>query len=200
MVRSGNRHAEGLTHGPQAAPHDPARSLGHPRLQRGRRAGRMGRHRLLPVLGHGCGGPDRQSSRGFPSRVHQRAVLRVLDPRGGHGSPAPTSATMRSRLWRSSSLPGLAPRASMRHGRRRRRRSRSPRPCASTRSTPFSPCTERSRAARSRSSSARLHVRDHGPDGADRLHAHARAFEFVESDDEPGERIDLFGMMGAKNP
>ena len=45
-----------------------------------------------------------------------------------------------------------------------------------------------------------LHVRDHGADGADRLHAHARAFEFVESDDEPGERIDLFGMMGAKNP
>ena len=42
-----------------------------------------------------------------------------------------------------------------------------------------------------------LHVRDHAPDGADRLHAHARAFEYVETD-EPDERVDLVGMMEGK--
>ena len=45
-------------------------------------------------------------------------------------------------------------------------------------------------AARSANSSA-PQPRDHGADGADRLHAHARAFEFVEVEDEPGERVDL---------
>lgn len=45
-----------------------------------------------------------------------------------------------------------------------------------------------------------LHLRDHEMGGADRLHSHARAFEFVESDDEPGERVDLLGMMGSKGP
>ena len=45
-----------------------------------------------------------------------------------------------------------------------------------------------------------LHVRDHAPGGADRLHSHARAFEFVESEgeEEPGEQVDLIGMMGSK--
>ncbi len=45
-----------------------------------------------------------------------------------------------------------------------------------------------------------LHVRDHAASGADSLHAHARAFEFVESDDEPQERVDLVGIMGGKRP
>ena len=42
-----------------------------------------------------------------------------------------------------------------------------------------------------------LRLRDHAASGADRLHAHARAFEFVESeeDEEPGERVDLVGIM-----
>lgn len=41
-----------------------------------------------------------------------------------------------------------------------------------------------------------LQVRDHAPE-ADRLHAHARAFDIVESEDgeEPAERVDLVGMM-----
>lgn len=45
-----------------------------------------------------------------------------------------------------------------------------------------------------------LHVRDHAPRGADRLHSHARAFEVVESEDdeEPDERIDLVGIIGDK--
>ncbi len=43
-----------------------------------------------------------------------------------------------------------------------------------------------------------LHLRDREAQGADRLHAHARAFEFVESDNEPDERVDLVGMMGGK--
>lgn len=33
--------------------------------------------------------------------------------------------------------------------------------------------------------------------GADGLHAHARAFTFVETDDEPEERADLIGLIGA---
>ena len=41
-----------------------------------------------------------------------------------------------------------------------------------------------------------LHLRDRAAGGADRLHAHARAFEFVESDDEPDERVDLVGLAG----
>ncbi|GEP05781.1 DUF6505 family protein [Methylobacterium oxalidis] len=32
--------------------------------------------------------------------------------------------------------------------------------------------------------------------GADRLHAQARAFTFVETDDEPDESVDLVGLMG----
>jgi Family of unknown function (DUF6505) len=43
-----------------------------------------------------------------------------------------------------------------------------------------------------------LHLRDHAPSGADRLHSHARAFEIVESDDEAGEQVDLIGMIGSK--
>jgi hypothetical protein len=44
-----------------------------------------------------------------------------------------------------------------------------------------------------------LHRRDPGIAGADRLHAHARAFEFVETDEEePAERVDLAAMIGAK--
>jgi hypothetical protein len=37
-------------------------------------------------------------------------------------------------------------------------------------------------------------------EGADRLHAHARAFTFheVEGDDEPAEEVDLLGMMGTE--
>ena len=46
-----------------------------------------------------------------------------------------------------------------------------------------------------------LHLRDHAPGGADRLHAHARAFEFVESDDEDiAEQVDLVGIIGGKRP
>lgn len=44
-----------------------------------------------------------------------------------------------------------------------------------------------------------LHMRDRETKGADRLHAHARAFEFVESD-EPEEHVDLLGIMGSKHP
>ena len=43
-----------------------------------------------------------------------------------------------------------------------------------------------------------LQFRDRAANGADRLHAHARAFEFVESDEEPGERVDLVGIVGGK--
>ena len=39
-----------------------------------------------------------------------------------------------------------------------------------------------------------LRPRDATP-GADRLHAHARAFEFVEIDEEPAETVDLVGLM-----
>jgi hypothetical protein len=45
-----------------------------------------------------------------------------------------------------------------------------------------------------------LQMRDHGAGGADRLHAQARAFEVVDSDDEPGERVDLVGMMRGPTP
>jgi hypothetical protein len=40
-----------------------------------------------------------------------------------------------------------------------------------------------------------LRPRDPGIDGADRLHRHARAFDFVETD-EPEEHIDLLGLAG----
>lgn len=42
-----------------------------------------------------------------------------------------------------------------------------------------------------------LHSRDPSLAGADRLHAHARAFELVETD-EPEERVDLLGLAGAR--
>jgi hypothetical protein len=42
-----------------------------------------------------------------------------------------------------------------------------------------------------------LRPRDPGFDGADRLHRHARAFEFVETD-EPEEQVDLLGLMGKR--
>ncbi|AWN42014.1 DUF6505 family protein [Methylobacterium durans] len=41
--------------------------------------------------------------------------------------------------------------------------------------------------------------RREGVPGADRLHAHSRAFTFVETDDEPEESVDLVGLMGT-NP
>jgi hypothetical protein len=40
-----------------------------------------------------------------------------------------------------------------------------------------------------------LHRREPGLSGADRLHAHARAFDVVETD-EPEDRVDLLGIMG----
>jgi hypothetical protein len=40
-----------------------------------------------------------------------------------------------------------------------------------------------------------LRPRDRGIEGADRLHSHARAFEFVETD-EPEEVVDVPGLMG----
>jgi Family of unknown function (DUF6505) len=43
-----------------------------------------------------------------------------------------------------------------------------------------------------------LNRREPGVAGADRLHAHARAFEFVETDDEPEERVDLAALVKAK--
>ena len=43
-----------------------------------------------------------------------------------------------------------------------------------------------------------LHRREPGSSGADRLHAGARAFEFVEVEDAPEERVDLVGLMGSK--
>ena len=42
-----------------------------------------------------------------------------------------------------------------------------------------------------------LRPREAGTSGADRLHAHARAFEFVETD-EVEEQVDLVGMMETK--
>ena len=43
-----------------------------------------------------------------------------------------------------------------------------------------------------------LQFRDAAANGTDRLHAHARAFAFVESDEEPGERVDLVGIVGER--
>lgn len=44
-----------------------------------------------------------------------------------------------------------------------------------------------------------LERRDPALAGADRLHAHARAFEFVETDEEePAERVDLAALVEAK--
>jgi hypothetical protein len=43
-----------------------------------------------------------------------------------------------------------------------------------------------------------LQFRDAAAKEADRLHAHARAFEFVESNEEPGEQVDLVGIVGGK--
>jgi Family of unknown function (DUF6505) len=46
-----------------------------------------------------------------------------------------------------------------------------------------------------------LHLRDRAPVGADRLHAQARAFEVVESDDgeDVAERVDLIGLVGSNH-
>ncbi len=43
-----------------------------------------------------------------------------------------------------------------------------------------------------------LHRRDPALDGTDRLHAHARAFEFVEVEEEPGDGVDLVGLPETK--
>ena len=43
-----------------------------------------------------------------------------------------------------------------------------------------------------------LHSRENRAPTADRLHAHARAFEFFEVEEQPGDRIDLAGLAGAK--
>jgi len=43
-----------------------------------------------------------------------------------------------------------------------------------------------------------LRPRDPGLSGADRLHAHARAFTIVETDAEPEERVDFVGLMGPR--
>ena len=43
-----------------------------------------------------------------------------------------------------------------------------------------------------------LRPRDPALVGADPLHAHARAFEFVEVDDEPAERVDLAALLETK--
>ena len=42
-----------------------------------------------------------------------------------------------------------------------------------------------------------LHAREPSSPGADRLHAGARAFEFIEMD-EPEEHADLLGLLGAR--
>jgi hypothetical protein len=44
-----------------------------------------------------------------------------------------------------------------------------------------------------------LHPREPAAPGADRLHAGARAFEFVETD-EPEEGVDLLGLMETRAP
>ena len=36
--------------------------------------------------------------------------------------------------------------------------------------------------------------------GTDRLHAHARAFTFVEAEEEPAEEVDLLGLLETKRP
>ena len=43
-----------------------------------------------------------------------------------------------------------------------------------------------------------LRPRDPALKGADPLHAHARAFEFIEVDEAPAERVDLAALMTAK--
>ena len=43
-----------------------------------------------------------------------------------------------------------------------------------------------------------LNAKPPGMPGADRMHAHSRAFTFVETDDEPEEVADLIGLM--ENP
>ena len=43
-----------------------------------------------------------------------------------------------------------------------------------------------------------LRPRDPALKGADPLHAHARAFEFIEVDEEPSERVDLATLAEAK--
>jgi hypothetical protein len=43
-----------------------------------------------------------------------------------------------------------------------------------------------------------LRPRDPASRGADRLHAHARAFTIVETDEEPEERVDLVELMGPR--
>jgi hypothetical protein len=43
-----------------------------------------------------------------------------------------------------------------------------------------------------------LRRREPAPAGADRLHAQARAFEFVEVEDDPADAVDLVGLAEAK--
>jgi Family of unknown function (DUF6505) len=43
-----------------------------------------------------------------------------------------------------------------------------------------------------------LRRREPGVAGGDRLHAHARAFEIIEVEDEPEEQVDLVGLMETK--
>ena len=38
------------------------------------------------------------------------------------------------------------------------------------------------------------------PPGADRLHAHARAFTFVEAEEGPAKGVDLLGLLATKRP
>jgi hypothetical protein len=45
-----------------------------------------------------------------------------------------------------------------------------------------------------------LHLRDRDPSAADRLHSQARAFEFVEVEDDRGDSVDLVGLVGAPQP
>jgi hypothetical protein len=45
-----------------------------------------------------------------------------------------------------------------------------------------------------------LRRREGGHAGADSLHAFARAFQFVDTDEEPADRVDLAGLMrGARS-
>jgi hypothetical protein len=44
----------------------------------------------------------------------------------------------------------------------------------------------------------RLSPKEPSLPGSDRLHASLRVFQFVETDDEPDERIDLAGLMAEK--
>lgn len=45
-----------------------------------------------------------------------------------------------------------------------------------------------------------LKLREPTLQGPDRLHAQVRAFQFVETDEEPEERLDLAGLAGGKRP